>query len=154
MGSAFFRDRGPIFRAGRPHISPPAAHIVSVVMEMMKRLLLPGALLPLAAALLLRPEAALAGARRGLDLCLGSVVPSLFPMMTVTALLLRAFRIPAMAEVSLGEHWNGHIALLDGYANRLYLDPDQELVDRLYRRYGQDNRPAREHTEYKEPQTV
>ena len=37
---------------------------------------------------------------------------------------------------------------------RLYLDPDQELVDRLYRRYGQDNRPAREHTEYKEPQTV
>ena len=58
-------------------------------MEMMKKLLLPGALLPLAAALLLRPEAALAGARRGLDLCLGSVVPSLFPMMTVTALLLR-----------------------------------------------------------------
>ena len=70
------------------------------------------------------------------------------------AVLLRAYRIPAMAEVSLGEHWNGHIALLDGYANRLYLDPDQELVDRLYRRYGQDNRPAREHTEYKEPQTV
>lgn len=48
-----------------------------------------------------------------------------------TALLLRACRIPAMAEVDLDERWNGHSALLDGIHHRLYLDPDQEVLRRL-----------------------
>ena len=48
-----------------------------------------------------------------------------------TALLLRAFRIPAMAEVDLDEQWDGHTALLDGIHHRLYLDPDSETLRRL-----------------------
>lgn len=48
-----------------------------------------------------------------------------------TALLLRACRIPAMAEVDLDERWDGHLALLDGIHHRLYLDPDPETLRRL-----------------------
>ena len=70
------------------------------------------------------------------------------------AQLLRAYHIPAMADVGLGAHWEGHMALLDGYAQRLYLDPDQELVERLHRRYGQEYRPLRGQRARKEPQTV
>ena len=70
------------------------------------------------------------------------------------AQLLRAYNIPAMAEVGLGEHWEGHMALLDGYAQRLYLDPDQALIERLCRRYGKENRAAGNWNKKKEPQTV
>lgn len=45
-----------------------------------------------------------------------------------TAILLRACRIPAMAQVELGSEWEGHLALLDGAEHQLYLDPDEELV--------------------------
>ena len=48
-----------------------------------------------------------------------------------TALLLRACRIPAMAEVDLDECWDGHTALLDGTNHQLYLDPDPETLRRL-----------------------
>lgn len=48
-----------------------------------------------------------------------------------TALLLRACRIPAMAEIDLDEQWDGHLALLDGTNHRLYLDPDLETLRRL-----------------------
>ena len=70
------------------------------------------------------------------------------------AQLLRAYHIPAMAEVGLGEHWEEHMALLDGYAQRLYLDPDQDLIDRLRRRYGQEDPAAKDWNKQKEPQTV
>ena len=48
-----------------------------------------------------------------------------------TALLLRAFRIPAMAQVDLDVRWDGHRALLDGISHRLYLDPDRETLEGL-----------------------
>lgn len=48
-----------------------------------------------------------------------------------TAVLLRACGIPALTEVELSREWDGHLALLDGFDHRLYLDPDRELVGRL-----------------------
>lgn len=51
-----------------------------------------------------------------------------------TAMLLRAYGIPALAEVELDRAWDGHMALLDGFDHRLYLDPDRALVERLCRR--------------------
>lgn len=72
------------------------------------------------------------------------------------AMLLRAYRIPALAEVELGQEWDGHTALLDGFAHRLYLDPDPAMAERLRRRYyGQDSRRMHDRTsERKEPRTV
>lgn len=52
-----------------------------------------------------------------------------------TAMLLRAYGIPALAEVELDPRWDGHMALLDGVNHRLYLDPDRELVEQLYQHY-------------------
>lgn len=45
-----------------------------------------------------------------------------------TALLLKACGIPSMAEVELNPRWNGHLALMDGRNQRLYLDPDYETL--------------------------
>ena len=58
-----------------------------------------------------------------------------------TAMLLRAYRIPAMAEVDLAPCWDGHRALLDGFDNRLYLDPDGELLDTLRLKYQDGGKP-------------
>ena len=71
-------------------------------------------------------------------------------------MLLRAYRIPALAEVELNTEWDGHTALLDGFAHRLYLDPDPAMAERLRRRYyGQDSRRMHDRTsERKEPRTV
>ena len=58
-----------------------------------------------------------------------------------TAMLLRAYRIPAMAEVDLDPCWDGHRALLDGFDHRLYLDPDGELLDSLRLKYQEGGKP-------------
>ena len=53
------------------------------------------------------------------------------------AMLLRAYGIPAMTEVALERDWDGHLALLDGFDHKLYLDPDPSLLDTLRLRYQQ-----------------
>ena len=58
-----------------------------------------------------------------------------------TARLLQAFRIPALTEAPLGPEWDGHLALLDGFDRRLYLDPDREVLDRLRLRYQAGGMP-------------
>lgn len=59
-----------------------------------------------------------------------------------TAILLRAYHIPAIAEVELSPEWDGHLALLDGFDHRLYLDPDQETVEQLRLRYQAGGKPT------------
>lgn len=73
-----------------------------------------------------------------------------------TAILLRAYGIPAMAEVELGTEWDGHLALLDGFDHRLYLEPDRATLERLRLRYQAGGMPPseRDKQEIKQPQTV
>lgn len=52
-----------------------------------------------------------------------------------TAILLRTYHIPAMIGTDLEETWDGHPALMDGYAGRLYLDPERSLLEELRQRY-------------------
>lgn len=59
-----------------------------------------------------------------------------------TAQLLKAVRIPALAEVDLNPAWEGHPALLDGFEGRVYVDPDRETTERLRLRYQEGGRPA------------
>lgn len=59
-----------------------------------------------------------------------------------TSLILQAYRIPAMAEVELSPCWDGHLALLDGAGQRLYMDPDGALLDSLRLRYQEGGKPA------------
>ncbi len=57
-----------------------------------------------------------------------------------TAILLRSYHIPAMAEVDIPTEWEGHTALMDGGGGRLYLDPDMELLNALFNRAPMDIR--------------
>ena len=54
-----------------------------------------------------------------------------------TAHLLRAYHIPGMIELDLSPdlEWEGQIGLMDGFDNKLYLDPDRELMEKLRLRY-------------------
>lgn len=52
-----------------------------------------------------------------------------------SAMLLRAYEIPAIAEVELDSDWNGHMALIDGIGQRLYLEPEEDVLEKLREQY-------------------
>lgn len=58
-----------------------------------------------------------------------------------TAMLVRAYHIPAIVEVDLPQKWEGHLALMDGYTGDVYLDPDQPQLDRLRELYQAKGKP-------------
>ncbi len=59
-----------------------------------------------------------------------------------TSMLLRAYGIPAMNEVALEPEWDGHLALMDVFEHRLYLDPDREVTEMLRSRYQAGGKPV------------
>ena len=58
------------------------------------------------------------------------------------ALLLKACHIPCMVETELEEKWDGHMAILDGAENRIYLDPDPDQEKRLRSQYELNGIPV------------
>ncbi len=59
-----------------------------------------------------------------------------------SAMLMDAYHIPAMAKVDLSLTWDGHLALLDGFDGRLYMDPSSALTETLRLRYEAGGRPV------------
>ena len=45
-----------------------------------------------------------------------------------TAMLLRLLNIPGLAQANISQDCDGHQAILDGFSQNLYLDPDKQLV--------------------------
>ena len=58
-----------------------------------------------------------------------------------TAMLVRAYHIPAIVEVDLVPKWEGHLALMDGYTGNVYLDPERMQLDQLRELYQANGRP-------------
>lgn len=58
-----------------------------------------------------------------------------------TAMLVRAYHIPAIVEVDLISNWEGHLALMDGYTGNVYIDPEPEQLDQLRELYQANGRP-------------
>lgn len=58
-----------------------------------------------------------------------------------TAMLLKAYHIPALVDVELDPCWEGHLCLMDGFAQTLYLDPDHEVMERLRLDYQAGGKP-------------
>ena len=58
-----------------------------------------------------------------------------------TAMLVRAYHIPAIVEVDLISKWEGHLALMDGYTGNIYVDPEQEQLKQLRELYQANGRP-------------
>ena len=52
-----------------------------------------------------------------------------------TAVLLKAYHIPVIVGTEFGPEWDGHRALIDGFAGNLYLDPDNGTEAALRLRY-------------------
>ena len=48
-----------------------------------------------------------------------------------TAILARTMNIPALIGVEIEEEWNGHMAIVDGKNAKLYIDPDEETLEKL-----------------------
>ena len=51
-----------------------------------------------------------------------------------TAILARTMNIPALIGVSIQEDWNGKMAVVDGGEGKLYVEPDEETMERLQKR--------------------
>lgn len=45
-----------------------------------------------------------------------------------TAILAKTMQIPALQQVDIGQEWDGHMAILDGEKQCLYLDPDESFI--------------------------
>ena len=58
-----------------------------------------------------------------------------------TAMLVRAYHIPAIVEVELPHRLEGHPALMDGYTGKVYIDPEQEVLNQLRELYQANGRP-------------
>ena len=58
-----------------------------------------------------------------------------------TAMLVRAYHIPAIVEVPLLARYEGHPALMDGYTGNVYIDPEQEQLETLRELYQANGRP-------------
>jgi len=58
-----------------------------------------------------------------------------------TAMLVRVYHIPAIVEVDLPPRMEGHLALMDGYAGRVYVDPEPEVLNQLRELYQANGRP-------------
>lgn len=58
-----------------------------------------------------------------------------------TAMLVRAYHIPAIVEVSVTPKCEGRLALMDGYTGNVYIDPEQEQLELLRELYQANGRP-------------
>ena len=61
-----------------------------------------------------------------------------------TAMLVRAYHIPAIVEVDIPDQCEGHPALMDGYTGTIYVDPEPSQMDKLRELYQANGKP-REH---------
>lgn len=58
-----------------------------------------------------------------------------------TAMLVRAYHIPAIVEVPVLNRHEGRLALMDGYTGQVYIDPEQEQMESLRELYQANGRP-------------
>lgn len=59
-----------------------------------------------------------------------------------TAILAKSMNIPALINIDIQEDWDGHLAIIDGEKQCLYLDPDEKLLHeyQLKRELAKKNR--------------
>lgn len=55
-----------------------------------------------------------------------------------TAILARTMSIPALIGVQIDPEWNGHMGIVDGYAGRFIVDPDEETLEKYREQQRKD----------------
>lgn len=60
-----------------------------------------------------------------------------------TAILAKTMNVPALMHIAIEEAWDGHLAILDGAQQCVYLDPDPELIEK-YRTLQESRKEERQ----------
>ena len=60
-----------------------------------------------------------------------------------TAILARTMNIPALIGVDYSEEINGHFGIVDGYEGVLYVDPDEETIEKYRRKQEEEQEKLR-----------
>lgn len=60
-----------------------------------------------------------------------------------TAILARTMNIPALIGVDYSEEINGHFGIVDGYEGILYVDPDEETIEKYRRKQEEEQEKLR-----------
>lgn len=60
-----------------------------------------------------------------------------------TAILARTMNIPAVIDIDIREEWDGKLAVVDGYSGTLYIDPEEDVLNKMRQRQNED-REAKE----------
>ena len=60
-----------------------------------------------------------------------------------TAILARTMNLPALIGVPVKEEWSGKLAIVDGYQGILYIDPDEETLEKMRKKQQEDRERSR-----------
>lgn len=71
-----------------------------------------------------------------------------------TAILARTMSIPALIGVDIQKSWHGKMAVVDGYAGTVTIDPNQETIERAKASIEEDARKKKLLSELKGKETV
>ena len=71
-----------------------------------------------------------------------------------TAILARTMNIPALINVDIKKEWHGKLAVLDGYAGTVTIDPDETVLTEAKKKVEEDSRRQELLKELKNQETV
>ncbi len=57
-----------------------------------------------------------------------------------TAILAKTMSIPALMHIDIDENWDGHLAIIDGKNQCLYIDPDEALIRKYQAEINSDKK--------------
>ena len=61
-----------------------------------------------------------------------------------TAILAKTMGIPALMHIDIDENWDGHLAIIDGEKQCLYIDPDETLIREYQLKINSEKRKREE----------
>lgn len=71
-----------------------------------------------------------------------------------TAILARTMNIPALVGITIQKEWNGKQAVIDGYHDCIYIDPDKKTVSEMMDRQKKDLEKRKLLQQYRNRETV
>lgn len=66
-----------------------------------------------------------------------------------TAILAKTMGIPALMHIDIDENWDGHLAIIDGEKQCLYIDPDEKLIREYQTKINSEKKKREELIELK-----
>lgn len=57
-----------------------------------------------------------------------------------TAILARTMNIPALIGIDIKNEWNGKLCIVDGYTGEMYIDPEEETLQKMTEKMEEDER--------------